>query len=101
MNGPLARLPSVRQSNRGNHLILSRHLHRTTRTHHGSHARALGPVATRLLASLELREQRRLAGLRDDWRQASTKAHDVVRATADGVRAVLVVRVNGPVESAV
>ena len=84
----------------------TQNLNYRTRTHHGtrfsrSHARALGLVATRLRASVELRGQRRVAGLQDDWRQASTKAHDVVRASADGVQAVLVVRVNGPVESAV
>ena len=35
------------------------------------------------------------------WRQASSKAHKVVRASAHCVRAMLVVRANGAVESAV
>ena len=35
------------------------------------------------------------------WRQASTRAHEFVRALAHCVRAVVVVRSNGPVESTV
>ena len=35
------------------------------------------------------------------WRQASSKAHEYVRASAHCVRAMLVVRANGAVESAV
>ena len=41
------------------------------------------------------------AGFAHVWRQASTRAHEFVRASAHCVRAVLVVRTNGPVESTV
>ena len=41
------------------------------------------------------------AGFAHVWRQASTRAHELVRASAHCVRAVLVVRPNGPVESTV
>ena len=59
-------------------LFTVRFVRRSRRNRDPPYTSALGPVATRLRASLELRVQRRLAGLRDDWRQASTKAHDVV-----------------------
>ena len=80
---------------------MSRHLHKSTRTYHGRHVRAPGRVSASLRASDELPAERRLLGFPHVWRQASSKAHEYVRASAHCVRAMLVVRANGAVESAV
>ena len=50
---------------------------------------------------LHFRRQNGRAGFAHVWRQASTRAHEFVRASAHCVRAVVVVRPNGPVESTV
>ena len=80
---------------------MSRHLHKSTRTYHGRHVRAPGRVSASLRASDELPAERRLLGFPHVWRQASSKAHEYVRASAHCVRAMLVVRANGAVELAV